>query len=124
MANEIPKPPAVGAASVVQQYARVDWTLTSHMSQTQSETMIRISEIEAAARVQVSKNERAIPARQETLRACGPIILAGLLLLFLVPRFLATNDDPKILAYVIVIVIGIVAAGPTAKAVIQAIKGS
>jgi len=83
-----------------------------------------MSQIQADAMVQVSKNEHVIPARHETYRAYGPIILAGFLLLFLVPRFLATNNDPKTLAYVIVIVIGIVAAGPTAKAVIEAIKSS
>jgi hypothetical protein len=114
MANSnLPGRPGVSGIEQRQEYRRIDTHHFTHMSQIQADTM-----------VQVSKNEYVIPARHQTYRAYGPIILAAILLVFLVPRFLATNNDPKTLAYVIVIVIGIVAVGPTAKTVIEAIKGS
>ncbi|MGA7873264.1 MAG: hypothetical protein WCA22_20425 [Candidatus Binatus sp.] len=114
MADNLPsRPGSSGSRDIDERYERIDTHYFTHMSQTQADAMI-----------QVSKNEHVIPARHETYRAYGPIILVGILLIFLIPQFLAANPDAKTLAYLIAGVIGIVAAGPTAKAVIEALRRS
>jgi hypothetical protein len=111
MDEKRPAVPTVATVQFSEQY--VEAHFYSHMSETQANAMR-----------ETSKNTHVIPARHETYRVYGPLILVAILLYFLVPSFLAAHPDPKTLAIVIVAVVAVVGAGPAVKAIIEAIKGS
>lgn len=81
-----------------------------------------MGDTQAKAMTEVAKYQFAVPARQETYRTYGPLALAAVLLLFLVPPFLASHPEATTLAWVIVAVVAIAATPPTVKSLIDAFK--
>jgi hypothetical protein len=102
-------------------------------TETQSERRVTLgvyhdmSDIQAKTMTNIAKYTHTIPARHETYRSYGPLILAAVLLYFLIPPFLAAEaakPDTTTLAYVIVAIVAIAAAAPVAKAIVKAVKGN
>jgi hypothetical protein len=81
-----------------------------------------MSETQAQSEIAVSKNTYAVPARHETYRFCGTLALVAVLLYFVVPVFLSSNPDSKTLAYLIGVIVALVAGPSAIKAIVEAFK--
>ena len=83
-----------------------------------------MSEIHAKAITDAAKYTYAVPARHETYRFCGVLVLVAVLLFFFVPAFLSSNPDSKTLALLIGVIVTLVAGPSAIKAIVGTLKGS
>jgi len=82
-----------------------------------------MSDNQAKAMKDVSKNTYAVPARNETYRFMAAVVLVGFVLYELIPVFIADKPQPSTLAWVIVGSLAILSASPVVKAIVKAIQG-
>jgi hypothetical protein len=113
MSEEIPNPPEISVALFEDEPQR-KVTLGVYRD---------MSEIHAETERAVAKYTYTVPARQQTYRTYGPLILVAALLYFLVPPFLATHPDQKTLATVIIAIVAIAAGAPLIDSIIKAVRG-
>jgi hypothetical protein len=83
-----------------------------------------MSETQAKAEIDVSRNRYAVPARQETYRFLAVVALIVMVLVYLLPVFVATNPNAKTVGLVIVASLAILGAKPAIDAIVKAFKGS